>query len=545
MTSESLPLLDSPVGPIGDAERTVVPLRGRQMAGAAIPAEPFSVDAATRDLERVGAPRLRWALVGLDAMSTLLAWAFALAVPWSVLPAGAAVPTALTLELALVTAVCLTTISGQRLYQARVCGVRAVEVARLARAAAVAGAVAYLGGRALGLALPAERLVGGALLSFVLLASSRSLFDAWLKSSRARGRFSRPVVIVGANDEAFDLYRLLHTHPEIGFRISGVIGSHDECAGWGNDVPWLGELDDTLRAVVASGATGVVIAASAVPSDQLNLISRALLTAGVHVHLSSGLKGISRRRLRSLPLAYEPLFYLEPAVLARWQLTVKRILDVVVASVVLLLTSPVLVAAAIAIKLQDRGPVLFRQERIGRKGRMFTVLKLRTMVPGAEALKPEVESLNERNGGPLFKAIDDPRRTRVGRILESTSIDELPQLVNVLRGEMSLVGPRPALPDEVGRFDDELLARLSVAPGITGLWQVEARDNPAFYAYRRLDLFYVENWSVTLDLAILLATMRALVMRPFHRGERAPSGRQHPLYLRSEWAPAPPSLDAS
>jgi lipopolysaccharide/colanic/teichoic acid biosynthesis glycosyltransferase len=169
--------------------------------------------------------------------------------------------------------------------------------------------------------------------------------------------------------------------------------------------------------------------------------------------------------------------------------------------------------------------VLFRQERIGREGEPFTLLKLRTMETDAEAHRGDIESMNERNGGPLFKATGDPRRTRVGRVLERLSIDEVPQLVNVLRGEMSLVGPRPALPDEVGRFDDALLARLTVAPGITGLWQVEARDNPAFYAYRRLDLFYVENWSVTLDLTILLATVRAVIVRPFRRGEarRVPS----------------------
>jgi lipopolysaccharide/colanic/teichoic acid biosynthesis glycosyltransferase len=199
--------------------------------------------------------------------------------------------------------------------------------------------------------------------------------------------------------------------------------------------------------------------------------------------------------------------------LSRWQLIVKRGLDVTVASVSLLFAAPVLAIAALAIKLQDRGPVLFRQRRVGRDGRTFEVLKLRTMVPDAEDRLSEVTGENLRRDGPLFKATDDPRRTRVGRVLEATSLDELPQLINVLLGTMSLVGPRPALPDEVAKFDDELLERHSVRPGITGLWQVEARDNPSFDAYRRLDLFYVENWSVTLDLAILFETFQAVLAR--------------------------------
>ncbi len=129
----------------------------------------------------------------------------------------------------------------------------------------------------------------------------------------------------------------------------------------------------------------------------------------------------------------------------------------------------------------------------------------------------DITNDNERSDGPLFKLAVDPRRTKVGRFLETTSLDELPQLFNVLRGEMSMVGPRPALPSEVAAFDEELHARHRVPPGITGLWQVEARDNPSFLAYRRLDLFYVENWSVSLDLAILLSTGKAIAMRIVHR----------------------------
>jgi lipopolysaccharide/colanic/teichoic acid biosynthesis glycosyltransferase len=156
--------------------------------------------------------------------------------------------------------------------------------------------------------------------------------------------------------------------------------------------------------------------------------------------------------------------------------------------------------------------VFFRQQRVGRDGEPFTILKLRTMVVDAEARLAELVSQNQREG-ILFKLANDPRITPVGRILRATSLDELPQLINVVRGDMSLVGPRPALPVEVAQFDEELLARQRVRPGITGLWQVEARDSASFQAYQRLDLFYVENWSVSLDLAILLSTVQTVAVR--------------------------------
>jgi lipopolysaccharide/colanic/teichoic acid biosynthesis glycosyltransferase len=185
---------------------------------------------------------------------------------------------------------------------------------------------------------------------------------------------------------------------------------------------------------------------------------------------------------------------------------------VTLSSVLLVASAPVLLTAALLIKLEDRGPVFFRQKRVGRHGDLFTMLKLRTMIPNAENERELLIGSNER-GGPLFKLTKDPRRTRIGRLLETASIDELPNLFNVLRGEMSLVGPRPALPEEVAEFDDDLLSRQSVPPGITGLWQVEARDNPSFYAYKRLDIFYVENWSLTLDIAIIFATIKHVLLR--------------------------------
>jgi lipopolysaccharide/colanic/teichoic acid biosynthesis glycosyltransferase len=187
--------------------------------------------------------------------------------------------------------------------------------------------------------------------------------------------------------------------------------------------------------------------------------------------------------------------------------------------------------AALGIKLQDLGPVLFKQYRIGHQGDPFVLYKLRTMREGAESETGDLLELDMRDG-PLTKFSRDPRVTMLGRVLRATSIDELPQLWNVLNGTMSLVGPRPAIPNEVVHFDAELRARESVRPGITGLWQVEGRDNPSFAAYRRFDLFYIQNWSIALDLMILAVTVESVIARIFRA----------PLHLDEDIQIAPPYL---
>jgi lipopolysaccharide/colanic/teichoic acid biosynthesis glycosyltransferase len=176
------------------------------------------------------------------------------------------------------------------------------------------------------------------------------------------------------------------------------------------------------------------------------------------------------------------------------------------------LSLPLLVLAALAIKVTDPGPVFFKQVRVGKNGHLFTLYKFRTMVVDAEKRMAALARDNERNG-PLFKMQGDPRVTKVGKLLRLSSIDEIPQLLNVLKGQMSLVGPRPALPKEVLEFDADLRRRELVKPGITGLWQVEARDSPSFDAYRRLDLFYVDNWTLIGDLDIMLDTLEHMLGR--------------------------------
>jgi lipopolysaccharide/colanic/teichoic acid biosynthesis glycosyltransferase len=178
----------------------------------------------------------------------------------------------------------------------------------------------------------------------------------------------------------------------------------------------------------------------------------------------------------------------------------------------LALTAPILAAVAVAVKLDSRGPMIFRQVRVGRDSEPFSVLKVRTMVVDAEDRLAELREQNEADG-PLFKMANDPRVTRVGRLLRVTSLDELPQLWNVLRGDMSLVGPRPALPHETEEWDALLTQRLRVKPGITGMWQVSGRSDTSFEDYTRLDLYYVDNWSLATDLAILAKTIPVVLLR--------------------------------
>ena len=460
-----------------------------------------------------GSLMLRRVLVGLDALAILGGWSLAFFTSPRV---DEPLPVRLALVVGLVAAG-IWLLSSARLYQARVCSVRTVEITRLARVSGVLGLVALGASDLVGFdTVIVESLLGMAA-TLLLLLAFRSGYRSWLQTGRREGRFGRPVILVGTNGDAMEIHHLLSGHPELGFTICAVVGDRHDADTNGLSDLWAGTAEDAAAVVQATRATGAVVVGTAISSDAMNRVTRALMRLGTHVHMTSGLRGIDHRRLRVQPLAYEPLLYLEPLSLSRMQLGAKRSLDLVLTVVALVLALPVLLLAALAIKLQDGGPVVFRQQRVGRGRKPFTIYKLRTMVPDAEKRLAALREHNEREGGPLFKLDKDPRVTRVGRLLRATSIDELPQLINVLRGNMSLVGPRPALPSEVEDFDEELLARTHVLPGITGLWQVEARDNPSFGTYRRLDLFYVENWSVTLDLVILLTTIETESARILRR----------------------------
>jgi exopolysaccharide biosynthesis polyprenyl glycosylphosphotransferase len=330
---------------------------------------------------------------------------------------------------------------------------------------------------------------------------------------RVRGGFLRPVVVVGGNAEAFALCTMLKDTPALGYRPVGFV---DDLAPLGAHLlpglAVLGRLADTADVVRRTGARGVILATTAVELATSNRITRELNEAGISVELSSSLCDIAAGRLVVRPLGRFPVVYVAPAPRHGWRSRAKRVFDIAASLLLGLVVLPILALAALAVRLDSAGPILFRQKRVGKDGRIFEVLKFRTMVANAEELVQELRQRNEADG-PLFKLRRDPRVTRVGRILRTLSIDEFPQLWNVVRNEMSLVGPRPALPAEVDLWTPELHHRLAVQPGMTGMWQVSSDRWRSFDDYARLDLYYVDNWSIWTDLAILVKTPFAVLFQ--------------------------------
>jgi exopolysaccharide biosynthesis polyprenyl glycosylphosphotransferase len=505
------------------------------MAAHARELQAVDTPASSRGLRASTAPdsnpgvSLRRVLQACDLAGFLLAWSIAwltggghaTTTPWQTL----------LLELAVITGGGMVLATAQGLYRTRITTMRVVAYTRLGWAAIGSAVIAFMLSARVDAHPALSRPVLGAVLAFSFTAVGRYGFDFRLSRARAQGRFMRRVVLVGGIDEVSEFHEFLMATPELGYLPMGIVGGEADPDG---GITWLGPTRNARIAVSSTGSNGAIVIANGLTTQEVNETTRELTASGIHVHLSSGLFGVNYRRLRAVPLGHEPFLYVEPVALSTWQLATKRAMDILLSSVLLALTAPVLLVAAALIKLSDRGPVFFRQVRVGRNGKPITVHKLRTMSVDAEDRIHEIRHLNERSG-PLFKTESDPRVTRVGALLRTTSIDELPQLLDVFRGDMSLVGPRPALPDEVAEFDDELLGRLRVRPGVTGLWQVEARDKPSFDAYRRLDLFYVENWSILLDMAIVIDTIPAVADRALRAIAKAVR-RTRPVVIES--APA-------
>ncbi len=308
----------------------------------------------------------------------------------------------------------------------------------------------------------------------LMLVIERQIARKMFAKLRATGQISRRIVIVGTDAQAVGLLHTYERRPDLGYKVVGFVGDDD--LGRRGGVEVLGPITDVVRILHEQQAVGVVVSLPSVGHEEVNTLTRKLTEEGFHVALSSSLHDIDITRLRPQELDGRTMIYVEPVVRGGWHAMAKRAFDIVLASTILLLSSPLLVAAMIAVRLDSPGPVFFSQIRVGRNGETFKLTKLRTMVVDAEARKAELAHLNEVDGA-LFKIKDDPRITKVGRVLRKLSIDELPQLFNVLQGTMSMVGPRPALPDEVAQWDDEVAERLSVLPGLTGMWQVSGRSD--------------------------------------------------------------------
>lgn len=347
-------------------------------------------------------------------------------------------------------------------------------------------------------------LVGGAA---ARLAVRSSLRKGW-----ARGAGVQNTLLVGVNEESVAVARAMQD--ELGYEVVGFL---DDRLSPGTkvyeDTAVIAAItDDAVEVARRLGAGLVVVAPSAVESGTLQRLAVGLEGSEIDLAIAPSLFEVVTRRLTVEAVGNVPLLQVEQIRLDGFRAAAKRTLDVAGALLLLAITWPVMVIAATTVRFDSAGPIIFRQRRIGKDQRPFTILKFRTMSDGAEERLGEVVQLNEA-GHHFFKIKQDPRVTAVGKTLRKWSVDELPQLWNVLRGDMSLVGPRPPLPAEVARYEDWHLRRLRVRPGITGLWQVSGRSNVDFDEAARLDIFYIENWSVGLDMAIALRTARAVFGR--------------------------------
>lgn len=336
--------------------------------------------------------------------------------------------------------------------------------------------------------------------SAITMTGWRRLRRSYLKKAYADGLACQNVLIVGTDDLARAVKRNLESERQLGFVVLGYVATEKHV-----DEPHVLGTVGELSALCRKHFVDEVV----VCAQNRNTVKRVITEAracgvGVRVipDLYDGLAwGAHLDYLGSFPSLAVHHRHI-PAI----GLKLKRALDFLSSALALLFVSPIMIALAVLVKLDSRGPVLYVSRRVGRKGRIFACYKFRTMVSDAEKLKAKLQHLNERDG-VLFKITNDPRITRLGRYLRKYSLDELPQLFNVLKGDMSLVGPRPPLANEVAQYEIEHLRRLEVAPGITGLWQVEARTSPSFDRYIELDLNYVEQWSLMMDIRILLKTV--------------------------------------
>ena len=349
-------------------------------------------------------------------------------------------------------------------------------------------------------------------LGIPLLVLGRHLVRRGIHRLHEHRILTQKVLLVGGTEQVAEVAKVLHRERWLGYEIIGAaVPPHrveDRRVG---DVPILGSAP-RVHALAHEWAPDIVMFAGGAVNSAAEMRRAAwgLEESGTRIMIVPSLTDVASDRITVRPAAGLPMMELEgPRSRVRAH-TLKRAFDVVGASILLVLLSPALACTALAVKLHDRGPVLYRQVRAGRQGLPFSCYKFRSMVVGADTAVTTIQN-DHHDGHVLFKAKDDPRITRPGRFIRRFSIDELPQLVNVVQGSMSLVGPRPPLLSEVARYSSDVHRRLAVRPGMTGLWQVSGRSDLSWEDTVRLDLYYVDNWSILRDMAILARTMHAVL----------------------------------
>ncbi|MET8768626.1 sugar transferase [Streptomyces sp. NPDC004658] len=400
-----------------------------------------------------------------------------------------------------------------RAWAPAVLGQGAEEFRRLGRSLFTATVVLALGGIALTsrniklwifVAVPAIALV---------TMTARYLLRLWLHRQRKDGRCLRPVLAAGSVATVRDLISRTRKFPHLGWRVDAVCTTDgvgldgDEVDG----VPVVGQLSDVAKHVRHDGYR--VVAVTPDPhwsSDRLQRLAWNLEGSDAEMVVAPVLMEVAGPRLHVDAVLGIPLLRVSMPTFTGGRRAVKGVVDRMGAAILLVLFAPLMVFVGLLVVADSRGGAFYRQRRVGKDGREFTMYKFRTMVAGADGSRSELAALNE-GAGPLFKLRRDPRVTRVGTVLRRYSIDELPQLFNVLTGSMSLVGPRPPLPEECAAYDPDIRRRLLVKPGLTGLWQISGRSDLSWEEAVRLDLRYVEDWSLALDTVILWKTLRAVL----------------------------------
>lgn len=348
-------------------------------------------------------------------------------------------------------------------------------------------------------------------IGLVLLVLSRWLWRQWLRRQQRSMKYvHRAVVVAEPNKAEHIIDAITRTHGS-GFDIVGVATTRGRGATLAG-IPIVGELSNVIGAMDLADADTVIIA----ESDELDPATMRQIGWDIAdrdglLVMAPALTDIAGPRIHTRPAAGLPLVHVEFPELDGSKRFVKRTFDLIGSVLLMIVFSPILIVTAIAIKVGSRGPLLYRQERIGRRGRRFGMIKFRSMVADADDQLESLLDLQGTTDRPLFKVTDDPRITKVGRFIRKHSIDELPQLINVFMGQMSLVGPRPQREAEVALYDAAAHRRMLVKPGMSGLWQVSGRSSLSWEDALRFDLYYVENWSFTQDLQILFRTIKAVI----------------------------------
>jgi len=358
-----------------------------------------------------------------------------------------------------------------------------------------------------------SRLIFGyaGVLTLILVGGSRCAENAVIAMRRRRGLGVTHLLIVGAGESARAIMRAVVARPDLGYHIVGFVD--DDPVKAQTDIgryTALGTLGQLGQIMGTHQVDEVIITLPWMSYRKILEVMEQCQRDHVRVRIVPDLFQMTLRDVVVDEINGVPLLGVAEPALGQWQLAFKRVCDVVIAVLGMVLLAPLMGVISLAIKIDSPGPVLFRQTRVGRDGDEFVICKFRTMCVGAESMQETLASQNEASG-PLFKMRDDPRRTRVGKVLRH-GLDELPQLWNVLKGEMSLVGPRPPVPAEVAQYESWHRKRLDVWPGITGLWQVSGRSDLTFDEMVLLDLYYSENWSPLLDLRILLKTLAVVLV---------------------------------